>query len=634
MKIPEFIKPMLATLVDEPFDNEDWLFEVKWDGFRALAFITDGKVSLKSRNDLSFNNKFPSIVKALEKVRKSIILDGEVVGLDAKGKSQFQLIQNYLRINKDSTLCYYVFDILFKDGEDLRDLPLIERKEILKKFLEKLSQPSIRYSDHILKDGKRFFKVVLKEKLEGIIGKKIDSTYQSRRSRDWVKIKTEERQEVVICGFTEPKGSRKKFGALIAGLYDEDKHLHYAGHVGGGFDAALLQEVYAKLQPLISNRCPFKKVPKVNAPVTWVKPKLIAEVSFAGWTKNNIILETTIQDGVNLLSSIAVSRIMRQPIFQGLRMDKNTKSVKQEVPTAAPKTGTVKKYKDLSLTNLEKVYWPDEGYTKGDLIAYYEEIAKYILPYLKDRPIMLHRVPNGIKGKDFYQKNINFSHPDWIHTCAVKHEGKTDNYLMIDDVRSLLYAVNLGSIDLHPFLARINSIDHPDFCVIDLDPHDISFDKVIEAALTVHEILDGAKVKHYCKTSGGKGLHILIPLGAKYDFNQSKQFAEIICSLVNKRLPKTTSVERSPEKRPKKIYLDFLQNRFGQTIVAPYAVRPRAKAMVSTPLEWDEINDDLDISAYTIETVPKRVKKIGDILKPILGPGINLKAVLSKLEDT
>ena len=440
--MPEFIQPMLATLVDKPFDSEEWLFEIKWDGFRALAFIDKKDVQLKSRNKLSFNTKFPSIVKELTKISGSVIFDREIVVVDTRGKSQFQLMQNYRQ--KEGTLCYYVFDLLYKDGQDLRDIPLIKRKEVLKKFLQQLSLPLIRFSDHVLQDGIRFFKAAAKEKLEGIIGKKIASEYQSRRSHDWVKIKTSLRQEVVICGFTEPRGSRQKFGALIAGIYNKKNELQYSGHVGGGFDTKLLHDVYEKLKPLIVKKCPFKEEPTVNAPVTWVKPKMIAEVSFSEWTKDNI---------------------MRQPIFQGLRNDKDAISVKQEIPERAPieketkKLGIQEKIKDLSLTNLDKVYWPKEKYTKGDLIAYYEKIAPYILPYLKNRPIILHRFPEGITGIDFYQKNINFSHPDWVKTTPVHHDdGKIDNYLLIDDVRSLLYAINLGSIDINPFLSRVKSL--------------------------------------------------------------------------------------------------------------------------------------------------------------------------------
>lgn len=289
--------------------------------------------------------------------------------------------------------------------------------------------------------------------------------------------------------------------------------------------------------------------------------------------------------------------------------------------------------KKPTLTNLDKIYWPKEKITKGDLIAYYKAMAPFILPYLKNRPIMLHRFPNGIKGQEFYQKDHKGPLPKGIKTCPVRHEGKIVHYLLINDLKSLLYAANLGSIDLHPFLSRNTSLDHPDWCVIDLDPHGISFDKVVEAALVLHEILDRIKVKHYCKTSGGKGLHIVIPMKGKYTFEQSRQFAELLCHMVRERLPKTTTMERGPQNRPKKaIYLDCLQNRIGQTIVAPYAVRPRAKAPVSTPLTWKEVKKSLDVQKFTILTVPKRVKKMKEIFKPVLGKGINLKKALSALK--
>jgi bifunctional non-homologous end joining protein LigD len=610
--MPDFFSPMLATLVEAPFDSDDWLFEIKWDGFRALAFVKNGQVELKSRNNLSFNNKFPQIVKNLKNIKDSVILDGEIVVVDSKGKSHFQLIQNYQKVN--GTLCYYVFDLLYKNGMDLRELPLIERKEMLKKYLEVVSQPLILYSNHIFKEGKQFFLAAKKENLEGIIGKKINSIYQSSRSRNWVKIKTSLRQEVLICGFTAPRGSRKKIGALIVGLYDQNKQLKYSGHVGGGFTNAMLDQIYKKLIPLVQRACPFQVTPKVNMPVTWVNPKLIGEVEFSEWTKENI---------------------MRHPIFQGLRNDKESQKITKEIPEEVPvkefKTNLSTKIKGLELTNLDKIYWPEEKYTKGDLISYYESIAPFILPYLKNRPIMLHRFPDGIEGSDFYQKDIKFAPPSWIQTCRIKHEYKVDNYLMINDLQSLLFAVNLGSIDLHPFMCKKLNLEKPDFSVIDLDPHDISFDKVIEAALSIHEFLDEMEAKHFIKTSGGKGLHILIPLHAKYDFEQSRLLAEMICYVVHKKLPQTTSMERSPEKRPKKVYLDCLQNRTGQTIVAPYSVRPRLHATVSTPLEWEEVNVKLDVSKFTIKTIPIRLKKIGDILKPLLGPGIDIRKILKSM---
>lgn len=621
-KMPDFISPMLATLIDKPFNNEDWLFEVKWDGYRTLAFINKGQVQLKSRNKHLLNDKFPTIIANLKKIDNQVIFDGELVVLDSEGKSHFQLMQNYQREGK-GTLYYYVFDLLYKDGQDLRQLPLIERKEILKKYLKDYSLPLIRYSDHIVKDGEAFFKEASKIRLEGIIGKEKESTYQSRRSKDWVKIKTTMRQEVVIGGFTAPRGSRKKLGALLVGVYDDLNALVYSGHVGGGFNAVLLKEVYEQLQPLIQKKSPFKTEPKANAAVTWVKPKLICEVSFAEWTQDNL---------------------MRQPIFHGLRSDKSPKTVKREIPDSHKKDPSVKKKTaskksdsnnstELSLTNLDKVYWPKEKYTKGDLLDYYQNISQYILPYLKDRPIMLHRYPDGIEGKEFYQKDINFSHPAWIKICPIKQEGEVNHYLLINDLRSLLYAVNLGSIDLHPFLAHCKNLKNPDYCIIDLDPHGIPFEKVIEVALAFHQILTKIGIKHYCKTSGSKGLHICIPFHGKYDFEQSKQFAELLSGIIQKQFSRFISLERNPHKREKKIYLDCLQNRYGQTLVAPYAVRPRPGALVSTPIAWDEVNKDLDPARFTLETIPARLKKKGDLFKPVLGPGINLKKSLDLLQE-
>jgi bifunctional non-homologous end joining protein LigD len=290
----------------------------------------------------------------------------------------------------------------------------------------------------------------------------------------------------------------------------------------------------------------------------------------------------------------------------------------------------IKKREAEKPSNLKKVLWPKEKYTKEDLLTYYMQVADYMLPYLKNRPIILHRFPNGITGADFYQKNIE-KPPKGIKTFPVKSDEKTVNYLLINNAKSLIYAVNLASIDIHPFLSSIKNLKNPDFCVIDLDPHDVPFKAVIEVAKEAHAILEKIKVPHFCKTSGGKGLHIVIPLKAKYTFEQSKQFAELICHILFKKFPKTTSLERKTENRPKKIYLDYLQNRFGQSIVAPYSVRPRPKACVSTPLHWDEVNDDLDVTAFTIETVPKRLEKMGDIYKPILGKAADLGKAIAKL---
>lgn len=610
-KMPEFIPPMLAISMKDPFNDREWLYEIKWDGYRALAFIDPPAISLKSRTKHGWNHQFPQIVENLKKIRTKVILDGELVILDAEGKPQFQLMQNYQK-NGKGDLYYYVFDLLYKDGYDLRELPLLERKALLKDFLEENPMPLIRFSDHVMEKGKELFNKIKKKHLEGIIAKKISSTYQSRRSSDWIKIKTVLRQEVVIGGFTAPRGSRKKFGALLVGVYNEDK-LQYSGHVGGGFNAALLKDVFDKLEPLIQRKVPFQTTPHPNAPVTWVKPKLICEVSFTEWT----------QEG-----------IMRHPVFIGLREDKSPKEIKRDIPMMNVKGVKNKStsQEDISLSNLEKIYWPQEKYTKGDLIEYYKTVTPIILPYLKNRPMSLHRFPNGIEGEHFFQKNI-ITTPAGIKTYALKGEEKIDHYLLINDQKSLLYAVNLGSIELHPFLSREENLDYPDFCVIDLDPHGVDFTQVVKVALFIHDLLDQVKVRNFCKTSGGKGLHIFIPLRAKYNYEQSRQFAEIISIITHEAFPSFTSLDRNPQKRPKKIYLDCLQNRKGQTIVAPYSVRPKPHAPVSTPLHWDEVNDELNPQKYTIKTILPRLEKLGDIFKPVLGAGINLEAALKRLNN-
>ncbi len=591
-RMPDFIPPMLCTLIKEPFSDPEWLFEVKWDGFRALAFND----VLKSRNNLVFD-QFPDLNLDLKKIKENVILDGEIVILNDAGKSDFQLMQNYQR-TRLGNLVFYVFDLLYKDGKDLRDLPLIERKKILQSLLEKYQFSFVRYSNHILEQGDEFFKAAQKAKLEGIIGKRMNSTYQSKRSRDWVKVKTSLRQEVVIGGFTEPQGSRIKFGSLLVGVYNKKRELIYAGSVGGGFSRVTLREISNELKPLTQKQSPFKDAPKVKD-ATWVEPKLLCEVTFLEWTKDNR---------------------MRHPVFLGLRADKSARSVKKEVPEE-----TVK------LSNPDKIYFPKEKITKRDLLSYYKKMAPYILPYLKDRPIILHRFPNGIEGEHFYQKN-NEKVPPGIRTFPIKHEGgKIDHYLLIDNVEGLLYAINLGSIDLHPFMSRCNNLDKPDYCVIDLDPHDVPFEKVVDLAQLLHQILDKAKIKNFCKTSGGKGLHILIPLHGKYTFEQSRQFAEIIGHIVHRRMSEVTSLERAPKKRPKRIYIDCLQNRSGQTIVAPYAVRPRIGAKVSTPLEWKEVKKGLTPDQFTIKTVLKRMKK-KDPMIAVLKSGINLQTAMNQLK--
>ncbi len=568
-KMPLSCKPMLATLVDEPFDGEDWIFELKWDGFRAMALLQENKVKLISRNGLSFNSRYPSIAEEIEKLPIEACLDGEIVVVDDQGHPSFQLLQNFARQSKGQ-LIYYVFDLLYLNGRDLKNIPLIQRKEILKSILPE-NNPKIKFCDHIAKKGKKFFKEVSKNGLEGIIAKRVESRYiEGTRSRSWLKIKTHLRQEMVICGFTPPKGSREYFGSLLLGVYI-DKKLTYTGHAGTGFDSQKLAGIYSRLSPLIQPNCPFKIKPKTRSSVTWVKPELVCELSFAEWT----------QEGS-----------MRQAVFIDFRDDKKPQDVikekevslkeliKEEKKTKIPaqkKTGIINKNRnqgELKFSNLGKIFWPKEGYTKGDLIEYYRSVSKLILPHLIDRPESLRRFPNGITKTGFFQKEA-LHPPDWIKTVRIHHhhENRDINYYVIEKEEDLLYLANLGCIDFNPFLSRVQSLEYPDFLVIDLDPEDISFDQVIEVALGVHEVLEKWKVTNLCKTSGKRGMHIYIPLQAKYKYEDALNFGKLIAHVVHEQMPNITSLERNPADRQKKVYLDYLQNNFGQTVAAPYSVR-------------------------------------------------------------
>lgn len=614
---PNKFSPMLATLGDKPFDSANWIFEIKWDGYRTIAEIKNGEVNLLSRNNKSFNDKFADLVPSLRWENTQAVLDGEVVVLDENGKPNFSFLQNYPEL-KQGKLVYYVFDIAHLNGHNLRSLPLLERKKILKDVL--LQSQSVRFSEHIEKNGNDFFELAKKSGLEGIVAKKEDSSYlPGKRVETWLKIKVKKQQEAVIAGYTEPRGGRKFFGALVLGVYENNK-LVYIGHTGGGFDERNLQKTFEKLTNLKTKDPPFEEVPKTNSPVTWVKPQLVCEVSFSEWTSDGHL---------------------RQPIFLGLREDKYPEEVHKETEKQNPVELTAKDEEEISIqgkvqtvTNLDKVFWPEKGFTKKTLIEYYLKIADFILPYLKDRPESLLRFPNGVKENGFFQKNFDQPHPEWVQTFPIESEseGRTINYVLCQDISTLVYLTNLGCIDFNPWSSRIQNLDKPDFLVIDLDPLEIAFSEVVKTALTVHEVFEKLKIKNYCKTSGATGLHIYVPLAANYSYEQVKVFSEIVANIVNKKLPKTTSVLRSPSKRQGRVYLDFLQNRKGQTLAAPYSVRAREEASVSTPLLWEEVNSSLDPKKFTIENIPKRLEEKGDLWKEVLIQKTNFEQALKNLQ--
>jgi bifunctional non-homologous end joining protein LigD len=635
-QMPHRIKPMLASPVTKAFDKPGWLFEVKWDGYRAIAEVDGDKVALYSRNFQPYEERFRPVVAALRGLGRQTILDGELVVVDDRGRSQFQLLQGYLKKGQGRPI-YYVFDLLYLDGHDLQRLPLTRRKELLQEVVRGV--PGILVSEHVEEQGVAFFEAALAQNLEGIVAKNGTSVYrEGARSHEWLKVKIHHRQEAVIGGFTEPRGGRQKLGALVLGVYDKGD-LVYIGHTGSGMDARGLEDLYARLLPLVQSKCPFRVRPATNAKVHWVKPELVCEVKFREWT----------EDGV-----------LRFPIFLGLGEDKPAREVRREGAGAAPSPDETQKPlsggrqpperatgqgahaprsetpapPSLKLTNLNKVYWPDDGITKGDLIAYYREIAPVILPYLRDRPESLNRHPNGITAANFFQKDMRKQPPpDWIQTATLPSDSdkKAITYLLCQDEPTLLYMANLGCIEINPWNSRYQTPENPDYLIIDLDPEAVSFDRVIETAVATRKLLDGIGARSCCKTSGKRGLHIMVPLAAQYDYDQVRQFAEILANFVHEQLPDSTSVVRSPAQRQGCVYLDYLQNRRGQTIAAPYSVRPHPGGTVSTPLRWQEVKRGLDSGKFTIRTMPRRLERVGDLWKPILGPGIDLAACLEKL---
>lgn len=629
-KMPTDLKPMLATLVDEPFTDSDWQFELKLDGYRTLAYLKSGKVELRSRNNNSFNKKFAPVYEALQQWNINAVVDGEVVVLDENGVPDFNGIQQWER-KKEGQLVYYVFDLLWLDGLDIMNEPLQLRREVLQQLMPESG--IIRYSDHIDDAGKAFFEIAKKNNLEGIVAKKKDSVYiPDSRAKTWLKIKIEERHEAIICGYTRKKDTDRLFSSLLLGINENGK-LKYLGQAGTGFTAAMQTDLMKKMNPLITKKNPFDEEPDVSSPITWLKPMLVCEVKYAELTDEGV---------------------MRHASFQGLREDKaafelnneeekDTDEVIAEVEEEENEFINPKKEEqivnidghDLKLSNLKKIYWPKEKITKGEMLNYYFNIAEYILPYMKDRPQSLNRFPNGIAGESFYHKNMGGKVDKWLKTFKRFSEssGEPKDFLICTDTASLIYMANLGCIEMNPWHSRVQSPLYPDWSVVDLDPGEISFEKVIETAQMVHQVLESLQIPSYPKTSGSTGIHIYIPLGAKYNYEQSKQLAELIANLVHEELPSFTSLIRDPRKRTDKIYIDYLQNRPIQTICAPYSVRPKPGATVSAPLHWDEVKKGLKISDFTIKNMLDRVKEVGDLFDGVLGKGIDLNKVLKGLSS-
>lgn len=614
----QFIRPMLASTTKTIFNDPEWVYELKWDGYRVLANIKDGKVHLHSRNGINYTTTFDILKQDLESVEHDTILDGEVVIVDAEGLPQFQALQNYTHTTS-GTLRYYVFDMLHLNGHDMLNLPLLDRKSLIPEVIAGCE--STLYCSHIEDMGAALYKKAVDAGMEGVIAKHKQSTYTpGYRSEKWLKIKHRLTEETLICGYTESDSSGKLFGSLILGMYAEDK-LKYVGNCGSGFNTQEQHWLMKQLKKLGVAENPFgKKINLKGRKPNWTSPQLICEVHFSEWTSN---------------------RIMRHPVYKGLRNDKIPHEIHIQKPHSAAKqtqssaeTGLDVGGHQVKFTNLEKIYWPASGFTKYDLIDYYIQVSAYMLPYLKDRPQSLHRHPDGIDQKGFYHKDHDHL-PAWMDTVSVfsKSSDRMINYLLCQNEAGLLYMANLGCIEINPWNSRVGKLEKPDYAIIDLDPSDTNtFEEVITVAQAVKEILDQAGIQGFCKTSGSSGLHIYIPLAAQYSYAEARNFTKLLCMYVEEKVPKLSSMARTIKDRKGKIYLDYLQNRKGQTLAAPYCVRPKPGATVSAPLEWKEVKAGLQINQFTIKTMLDRLAEQGDLFAGVLGMGIDMAAALKKLD--
>lgn len=586
------ISAQLATLVDKPPKGDNWLHEIKFDGYRMVAFKKGDKIRFVSRNQKDWTTEFHQLIPDLQKLPvENGIFDGEIVALDERSRSNFQLLQNSIKSEKQSSLFYYIFDLLYLEQYDLRSLPLIERKKILTTILEE-APLSIKYSDHVVGQGEAMFKHSCDFALEGIVSKRADSRYLGKRSKSWLKIKCSKRQEFVVGGFTKPKGSRKHFGSLYLGVFNEDKELVFIGNVGTGFTDKSLEEIYNELKPLEIKKNPFNEFPPEAKTATWVKPKLIVEVEFSEWTDEGRL---------------------RHPSFKGLRTDKKAQEVIKEKERSLESIESeppAMMGNPQKLSSPEKILYKEDKISKQDLYDYYDKISDYILPYILNRPLTLVRCPNNYK-ECFYQKHLNKGLTK-LHEVPVKNKkGEVEQYLYLDNKEGLLNLVQMGVLEIHPWGSTINHLEHPDILIFDLDPApDVEWKMVVEAAFDIREQLQQYELTSFVKTTGGKGLHIVIPVKAEYDWDEVKNFTRVFVEFLEKRNPEKYISKMTKAKRKGKIFIDYLRNQRDATAIAPYSTRARIHAPIATPIRWDELSEQYEDTFYTIRTVLKRLQAL------------------------
>ena len=631
--MPSRVEPMLATLTDRPFSDPNWLFEIKWDGVRALARIENGALTLRSRTGVDMDKRYPELASLPDVLAaRQTILDGEIVALDTRGHSDFELLQERMHVRAPSKnllsrvpVVYFVFDLLYCDGYDLRETPLLDRKQLLYRLLRTSEQ--FRYSDHQLEHGKELFGLAEQNGLEGIVAKRADSPYVGDRSPYWVKLKITKTVDAVVGGWSAPRSAALPFGSLLLGLY-QGKKLRFIGHVGSGFDTKKLKEVTSKLQEFAAPACPFDTVPETNERPSWVSPVLVARVKFSGWTQEHSLRHPVFlalrEDArpmdcqlENEAAPPADPTAVRAPEFVG-RVLNSKAQIEAELFKGCSETVTIElDGKRLRLSNLNKVYFPESGYTKRNLLAYYYRMADFILPFLGERPLVLRRYPDGIKGQAFFQKDLREGIPEWFTTMLLDSEkrGEEIHYATANDRASLLFLTGLGCIDHNPWSSRYADLEHPDYFFFDLDPSEgTDFSVVVTIARVLHEKLEELRLVSFLKTSGATGIHLYIPVEPVYTYEQLRTFAEIVARTVTAEHSNLVTNERSVARRPAgRVLIDVQQNALGRPLAAPYAVRAFPQAPVSTPLLPRELRPGLRPASLNIKTVFARLKEKGDL---------------------
>jgi bifunctional non-homologous end joining protein LigD len=625
-KQPAEFSPQLATLASRVPEGDDWLHELKFDGYRAVVFFENGRVRMVSRNGNDWTARFRAVADALETLPiKNAILDGEVVALDENGRSNFQQLQNQMKRGDDESLVEYLFDVPHCEGYDLTQVPLVERKEVLARLIlsaNPKNEGAFRYSDHIQGQGESVLANACRGKMEGIIAKRADSAYQQYRTASWLKVKCLKQQEFVIAGYTKPAGSRIGFGALLLGYYDEGD-FYYAGRVGTGFTTQSLRELTAELKQRRIDSSLFKNTLSTSERrgVTWVKPELVAEVEFTEWTSDGRL---------------------RHPSFLGLREDKAPTQVVREIekPTSALErassnesaNGKMKSKKSsgtklhrsgsrnskngvvvagVPLSNPDRILYPEHGFTKQRLAEYYVRIADWILPHVVDRPLTLVRCPEGYKGECFFQKHLTGSLPDAVRGVMVPVKGKREEYVAVDDIAGVVALVQMGVLEIHPWPAREDQLEKPDRIVFDLDPGEgVEWNAVVGGAKETRDRLESVGLTSYLRTSGGKGLHVVVPLARRNTWEELKQFAKSVADTMTREAPDRYLATMSKAKRRGKVFVDYLRNQRGATAIASFSTRARAGAPVAVPLAWNELSTRIKPDMYNIENLPNRLDKL------------------------